>query len=179
MDKKAKKAQAMVEFALTLPILLVLMFGIIEFGRLMFAYVSVYTAAHEASRFGTANGFELAENTITIECDEIIAKASSYGFINVITTNVYVEYWITDPAYAPAVVYKVYYVNGDELPECTGTSYTISSDKIKDELRYRPRLVVTSSTTFTPIAPVPGLNTITITSTSRRTMVGPIFLRTK
>ena len=62
MDAKAKlpanqgreRAQGMVEFALMLPLLLVLVFGIIEFGRLLFYYSAVTTATREAARFGSA-----------------------------------------------------------------------------------------------------------------------------
>ena len=46
--------QAIVEFALAVPIILVLSFGIMEFGRLFFAYSSVVTAAREAARYGSS-----------------------------------------------------------------------------------------------------------------------------
>jgi uncharacterized protein (UPF0333 family) len=51
-DRQA--GQAIVEFALAVPIILVLAFGIMEFGRLFFAYSSVVTAAREAARFGSS-----------------------------------------------------------------------------------------------------------------------------
>jgi Flp pilus assembly protein TadG len=44
----------MVEFALAIPFLLVLAMGVIEFGRLMFSYSAVVSAAREAARFGSA-----------------------------------------------------------------------------------------------------------------------------
>jgi hypothetical protein len=44
------RAQGMVEFALALPIVLMLMLGVVEFGRLMVTYSSVYTASREAAR---------------------------------------------------------------------------------------------------------------------------------
>ncbi len=50
------KAQGLVEFALVLPILLMLILGIIEFGRLMFTYAAVVTAAREGARFGASTG---------------------------------------------------------------------------------------------------------------------------
>ncbi len=40
-----KKAQAMVEFALALPFLLLVIFGILEFGRLMYAWIIVENSA--------------------------------------------------------------------------------------------------------------------------------------
>jgi hypothetical protein len=48
------RGQGLVEFALVLPILLLVSFGIIEFGRLLFVYSAVTTAASEAVRYGTA-----------------------------------------------------------------------------------------------------------------------------
>src|SRR5215510_6384402 len=49
-------AQAMVEFAIALPVLLMLMYGILEAGRLMFHYSTVVTASRQAVRYGSATG---------------------------------------------------------------------------------------------------------------------------
>ncbi len=46
----------MVEFALVLPLLLLLMLGIIEVGRLLFTYSLVYSSVREAARYGSASG---------------------------------------------------------------------------------------------------------------------------
>ena len=53
-NNQAEKAQGMVEFALVLPILLLLAMGIIEFGRLLFIFSAVNTASSEAVRYGSA-----------------------------------------------------------------------------------------------------------------------------
>jgi len=53
---KKKRAQAMVEFAIALPILLLLLYGILEAGRLLFIYSSVVTASRQAVRYGSATG---------------------------------------------------------------------------------------------------------------------------
>lgn len=45
-----RSGQALVEFALTVPILLLLVVGIIEFGRLMSAYQTITDTAREAAR---------------------------------------------------------------------------------------------------------------------------------
>lgn len=47
-----RKGQSMVEFALVLPMLLTLILGIFDFGRLFFAYTEVANAAREGSRYG-------------------------------------------------------------------------------------------------------------------------------
>lgn len=48
--------QGFVEFALIFPLLLLLVLGVIEFGRLMFIYAAVATASREAARYGSAAG---------------------------------------------------------------------------------------------------------------------------
>lgn len=48
------RGQAIVEFALAIPFIFMLTFGVIEFGRMMFSYSMVVTAAREAARFGSA-----------------------------------------------------------------------------------------------------------------------------
>jgi len=55
-EKKKEAAQGMVEFALILPILLLLVLGIIEFGRLLFFYSSIASASREGARYGSAVG---------------------------------------------------------------------------------------------------------------------------
>lgn len=46
-----QKGQALVEMALVLPILLMLVFGIIEFGRIFNAYIVVSNASREGARY--------------------------------------------------------------------------------------------------------------------------------
>ena len=50
------KAQAMVEFAIVLPMLLLLLYGILEAGRLLFIYSTIVTASRQAVRYGSATG---------------------------------------------------------------------------------------------------------------------------
>ena len=50
------KAQAMVEFALVLPLLLLLLYGLLEAGRLLFIYSTIVTATRQAVRYGSTTG---------------------------------------------------------------------------------------------------------------------------
>ncbi len=50
--------QGFLEFALALPIFLLLVMGVFEFGRLLAVASSVYTAAREGARYGSATGTE-------------------------------------------------------------------------------------------------------------------------
>ena len=49
-----EKAQGIVEFALVLPLLLLLVYGIIEAGRMLFIYSGALTSSREAARYGSA-----------------------------------------------------------------------------------------------------------------------------
>ncbi|MCL6650418.1 MAG: pilus assembly protein, partial [Chloroflexi bacterium] len=52
----ARHAQSLVEFALILPVLVLLIFGLIDFGRMFQAYVTIQHAAREAGREGDGVG---------------------------------------------------------------------------------------------------------------------------
>ena len=60
-DGWRRKGQTLAEFALTLPILLMLTFGIIEFGRLFQSWVTLQNAAREAARYTTTGQFDEAK----------------------------------------------------------------------------------------------------------------------
>jgi Flp pilus assembly protein TadG len=51
-----KSGQGMTEFALVLPVLLLIVLGLIEVGRLIFLYSTVTNASREAARYGSATG---------------------------------------------------------------------------------------------------------------------------
>jgi hypothetical protein len=51
---KKTRGQTMVEFALILPVLLMTMYGVMEFGRLLFIYITTTSAAREATRYASA-----------------------------------------------------------------------------------------------------------------------------
>ena len=50
--KKAEKGQAMVELALVLPILLLILLGIIEFGHIFYSYLVIQNATRDGARYG-------------------------------------------------------------------------------------------------------------------------------
>jgi Flp pilus assembly protein TadG len=55
MSKRSARGQSLVEFAITLPILLLIMVGILDLGRVYFAYISLTNAAREGARWGAAH----------------------------------------------------------------------------------------------------------------------------
>jgi hypothetical protein len=58
--RKSEFAQTMVEFALVFPIILLITYGLIEFGRMIFIYTEISGAAREGARYGAASGIDLA-----------------------------------------------------------------------------------------------------------------------
>ncbi len=87
---KSHRGQALVEFALAFTIFLLLMLGIVEFGRLLVAYSSVYTAAREAARYGAAvedTDVGGQQTPLYNDCEGIRAAANRVGFLGWIDSN--------------------------------------------------------------------------------------------
>lgn len=55
----SERGQAMVEMALVLPVLILLIFGIMEFGRVFNAYLIITNAAREGARVGIVGSTDL------------------------------------------------------------------------------------------------------------------------
>jgi Flp pilus assembly protein TadG len=62
--QRRRRGQGLVEFALILPVLLLIIVGTMEFGRFLFVYVSIANAAREGARFGMANPTGSVDMTI-------------------------------------------------------------------------------------------------------------------
>lgn len=50
--KKSARGQSLVELALVLPVLIIILFGILEFGRIFHSYLVITHAAREGARLG-------------------------------------------------------------------------------------------------------------------------------
>ena len=61
--RKSEHGQALVEMALVLPLFFLLLFGVIEMGRIGYAYISVSNAAREGGRVATIGGTDLDINS--------------------------------------------------------------------------------------------------------------------
>lgn len=60
--KKDERGQSMVETALLLPVLLLILVGVIDFGRLIYSYAHLHMAAQETVRLG---GLDKNDQAIT------------------------------------------------------------------------------------------------------------------
>jgi hypothetical protein len=62
---KSEKGQSMVEFAVMLPLLILIVMAILEFGMMMNSYLAINNAAREGARLGIAGGTDTQiQNTI-------------------------------------------------------------------------------------------------------------------
>ncbi|MBM3126918.1 MAG: hypothetical protein FJZ87_17925, partial [Chloroflexi bacterium] len=58
--KRSQNAQGMVEFALVLPLLLLVLVGVLEFARLFFAWLIVENSTRFGIRYATTGSYDVA-----------------------------------------------------------------------------------------------------------------------
>ncbi len=137
------RGQALVEFALILPVLLLLIFGLIDGGRLIFTYNTLQNAARDAARVAIVNQSTAGTNT----CDTTSATAYPTGCA--IQSGL-------DLAIAPADV-SVAYRNPADSAACSSP------------MSIGCLAVVTVTGHFQPLTPIIGqlMGPVTLTSTSK------------
>jgi Flp pilus assembly protein TadG len=75
LSHRRRRGQALVEFALVLPILLLMIFGIVDAGRLIYTYNTVSNAARDGARVAIVNQSTSGTDT----CDTTSATAWPTG----------------------------------------------------------------------------------------------------
>jgi len=88
-----EQGQALAEFALTIPILLMLIFGVIDFARAVFALSQVVDASRQAVRYGIVTGLSSNQKQY-LDCNGIRATALAVpGFVDMadFTLDIYYE----------------------------------------------------------------------------------------
>ena len=154
--RKKTRAQGMVEFALALPVLLLVIYGMIETGRLLFIYASTVTASRQAARYGAGGGVNNSGIPHYQDCDGILAAVNNVAFLNAFS-NIQVNY--DRGLKADGTVKQI--ANPD--PNCTQiVSYPVrNGDRIK----------VRVSSVYSPILPILPIQPFTITSMSSHTLL--------
>src|SRR5437763_9636722 len=88
---KKANAQGLVEFALILPLLLLVLFALIDMGWIAFNFSQLYNGVREGVRFGSVVGFSAKPQYL--DCDAIrgtlIAQA---GFSGIKASEITIEY---------------------------------------------------------------------------------------
>jgi len=156
------RAQAIVEFAIALPLLLAMLIGIIEFGRMMIYYAAVTNASREAVRFGSAIGY--ADNTYYLKyqyCSGIRAAAKRVGFfLGLQNSDI-----------------RIYYDQGPSTTateKCTASSYSVANDPTVVVSMGKSRVKVTVTAHYSPIVNFLPISSRNFVSTSARTIAGNV-----
>ena len=156
MINRKVRAQGMVEFALVLPLLLVLVYGVIEAGRLLFIYSATQTASREAARYGSAAG-DIGGNIAHYEdCAGIRAAARRLGSLaGIQDANIGISY--------------------DHGPG-TGAPFATCPPGAGTEVNLGDRIIVQVMATFRPLVPLVRFTTFNISTTARRTIIKDVAI---
>jgi Flp pilus assembly protein TadG len=134
-DHQRERAQALVEFALVLPIFLLILFAIFDFGRAIYAYNAISNAAREGGRTAIINQYP----------DAVRAKAAQQATAVGLPT--------TDPGGCPAA--------GGSTTATSGICFALrTGPALGTACPTPPTLgcvaVINVKTTFTALTPVIG-----------------------
>ena len=115
---RKETAQSMVEFALVFPLLLLITYGIIEMGRMLFIYVSLTSSAREGARYGAAAG-DVEEMTRTphyADCEGILEAVYTAAFlVQLEDADISIQYDHGPNTGAPFASCPPYDADGDDL----------------------------------------------------------------
>jgi Flp pilus assembly protein TadG len=149
--KRKDRAQGLVEFALALPILILIFFGLIDLGRFLFVYAAITSASREAARYGSAGGNTPDGVPRYMDCTGMVDAAMRIGnFAGVQSSDISIQY--------------------DRGPGTSVFSNCPTSFP-EDIIGGVDRVIVQVSTTFTPMALFFGIDPIDIDSSSARTVI--------
>ncbi|MBD9425744.1 pilus assembly protein [Pseudomonas sp. PDM15] len=137
-ERNGQRGVAMVEFAIALPLLLLLLFGIAEFGRMLFQYNSLLQAGRDAGRYAASEAWNatLGKVELSGELQARVKNVAVYGVPSAQTGSaVTVPGLTTDQVQVSAlgaehVVVSISYtfqpVIGTVLPSFTGDSVPLN-----------------------------------------------------
>lgn len=165
LKRRSQRAQAMVEFMLALPILVILLYGIIEVSRLVFIFASVSNASRQAARYGSGSG-ELSGVAYYQDCEGIRDTANRSAIL-----TEFEEINITyDRGITP---------DGEQIPilDVNPSPETDTCPIADDVIRNGDRIIVQVKTSYEPILPISGIEPLVVVSANARTFLisVPIF----
>jgi Flp pilus assembly protein TadG len=157
INRSRENGQAIVEFAIVLPILVMVLVGILEVGRMVFIYASVTNATRDAARYASAYGF--ADNTTYKKyqyCSGIrdVAKKSAF-LANLTDANIDIDY--------------DHGTTGSIFDSCSGavdTSVNVNSGANID------RVTITIRATYRPMVNLIPIGQRQFTSISSKSIMG-------
>jgi Flp pilus assembly protein TadG len=162
---RLSRGQSIVEFALALPILLLVIFGLLEVGRAVFMYAAVTNASREAVRYATSTGVNESDVLHYRNCAEIREAARRVAFLLPLEDeNITIEY-DTGPDPDTGVVPAPY-------AECAADEAV--DNAINMSCGDRVNVIVTVD--YQPIITIIPLRPQTFVASSARTFLGVIDL---
>lgn len=147
--------QGVVEFAVAIPVVLLVILGTIEFGRLLITHTAVSSASREAARFGAAVGFEdLGILPPYEDCVGIrdAAIRVTRAFIQIEDAEIDIQY--------------------DKGP---GTTIYSDCTSLLDVVELGDRIVVSITTTYEPLIPL-GFGNMEISSETKRSIAKEVIV---
>ena len=165
---QGKKAQAMVEFAIAIPIIMVLVLAIFEFGRLIFVYTSISAASREAARYGAGVGDTNPGTNLYNDCAGIKAAAVRIGrFAGVKESNISIYHYYPNPAYNPSA----YPPPVPPIPEFLKDQYCIGMTEDNVAFNQDDRIEVKVDVKFDPIVPLVNISSFFLHSQNAHTIL--------
>ncbi len=156
---KKNQAQAMVEFMLVLPLLVVLLYGIIEVSRLVFIFASVANASRQAARYGAVAG-EMENGYYYQDCDGIRDVANRSAIIvDFDEINITYDRGLTPEGTQIQI--------SDINPSPDANSCPIEENIIRNG----DRIIVQVSASYEPIISLLPIDPFTVVSASARTFL--------
>lgn len=157
----ADPGQTLVEMALILPIVLLLVFGVFELGRVVFIFSALNNASREAARFGAASGTTSGSRVQYLDCAAIRERARETALLaGLRNSEIQIAYETPVTATGTMAVYA----------QC-GDSGLDESD-----VREGDRIVVTITRDIEPIISLLPLPTFSPTFVTARTILKGIII---
>jgi len=163
---KNVRAQAMVEFMLVMPVLIILLYGIIEFSRLIFIFASVSNASRQAARYGAGAGEVNDGTTFYQDCEGIREVANESAILTEFEEiNITYDRGLTQDGEQVPIL--------DIDPDPNMDTCPIEGNLIQNG----DRIIVQVIANYEPIIEILPLDPITIVSANARTFLIsiPIF----
>lgn len=182
-EPPSAEGQALVEFALILPLLLLIIFGIFDYGRVIFAFANASDAMRNASRSAQVIGDD-PDNPVYLDCDRIFQAVYALRFVDI--NSVSIVYVSSGLATDNPVRSDLYYepdtanpVQPDAMGSCvaTGPTYTgsfVSDLPAVDEIRNGDLLRIHLDATANFVTPVISniVSSIDMPFFTERTIIG-------
>ncbi len=150
---RTENAQTMVEFALVFPVILLITYGIMEFGRMLWIYAAVTNSAREGARYGAASGTVGGKHYYQ-DCSGIKnAVMRNAILVSITTANITVSY-----------------DNGPNPTQTWATCPPVGAHGF-DPIMLGDRVIVQVSATYTPILDFMPITGFPISSRNARTIL--------